>query len=85
MKYCQKCGGTVSEGAVKCDHCGCMVTDEDKANITLMILSFLIPIAGIILWPVKHKKAPKAARTYGLIGIISWAVVFVLNMIIMGM
>ena len=84
MKYCQKCGSTVAEGTVTCTNCGCMVADEDKVNVGLIILSILIPIAGVILWPVKHKKTPKAARIYGLTGITAWAVSFVLSMM-MGM
>ena len=47
---------------------------EDKANIGLCILSVFIPLVGIILWIAQHKQTPKAARTYGLCGIISWVV-----------
>jgi uncharacterized membrane protein len=37
---------------------------EDKSNIALAIVSFLIPIVGLILFFVKKKEAPKAAQTY---------------------
>ena len=68
MKYCSKCGNQVMDEAVICPKCGCPVENtgsvaqqnnnnnnvEDKANGGLIALSILIPIAGIILWPVKH-------------------------------
>ncbi len=93
--FCQKCGKEIMDEAVVCVHCGCAVNNsstpettvkenvvEDKANAGLVILSILIPIVGVILWPVKHGKTPKAALTYGLCGIISWVVSF---FILMGM
>lgn len=87
-KFCSKCGNEVMEEAVICPKCGCSLTNtinglqqnntnnnvEDKANGGLIALSILIPIVGVILWPVKHKETPKAAMTYGLCGIISWVV-----------
>ena len=85
--FCNHCGKEVMNEAVICPHCGCALKKdavtpsvEDKVSVGLMILSILIPLIGIILWPVKHKETPKAAMAYGLAGIISWAVAFVLLM-----
>lgn len=85
--FCNHCGKEVMNEAVICPHCGCALKKdsvtppvEDKVSVGLMILSILIPLIGIILWPVKHKETPKAAMSYGLAGIISWAVAFVLLM-----
>ncbi len=38
--------------------------DIDKPNIALDILSFLIPIAGLILYFVKNEKYPNSAKAY---------------------
>lgn len=91
MKYCQKCGKEIMDQAVVCPNCGCATgksaianNPDDKANGGLIALSILIPIAGVILWPVKHSKTPKAARTYGLCGIISWVVYFIFLMMVGG-
>lgn len=75
--FCQKCGKEISNEAVVCVHCGCAVDKtnndivSDKASAGLIVLSILFPLVGIILWPVKHKDTPKAAKTYGIVGIIS--------------
>ena len=58
------------------------VVEEDKANVGLVILSVFIPIVGIILWAVKKKETPKAAKSYGLAGLIVFIVNFVLSIII---
>lgn len=93
MKFCQTCGKEIMEQAVICPNCGCAVTQSsgkktqaqnDKANIGLLALSIFLPIAGIILWPVMHRKSPIAARTYGLTGIIAWVVYTVLLTILGG-
>ena len=79
--FCQKCGNEVIEDAVVCPSCGCAInkaeppvdlTGKDKLNIGLLILSIVIPIVGVILWPVKHKTEPKSAKIYGIAGIAAW-------------
>lgn len=55
-----------------------MPMPEYKANVGMVILSVLIPIAGLILAIVNWSKSPKAARTYLVAGIISWVVSFII-------
>lgn len=55
-----------------------MPMPEDKANVGMVILSVLIPIAGLILAIVNRSKSPKTARTYLVAGIISWVVSFII-------
>ena len=55
-----------------------MQKPEDKANVGMVILSVLIPIAGLILAIVNWSKSPKAARTYLVAGIISWVGRFII-------
>lgn len=58
------------------------VMEEDKTNVGLVILSVLIPIVGIILWAVKKKETPKAAKSYGLAGLIVIIVNVILSIVI---
>ena len=84
--FCQKCGKEVLDDAVICPFCGCAIkkdsinktvnTEGDNLNIALLILSIIIPIVGIILWPLKHKETPNSARIYGIAGIVAWVCYF---------
>ena len=88
MKYCSKCGQQVHEEAVICPYCGCAISNEiapqqasnDQVSVGLCILAALIPLFGIIYWPVKHKDTPKKAQACGITAIISWAISFVFLM-----
>ena len=76
MKYCQSCGAEVNENAAVCVKCGCSIQQEKKvdgsASVGLVILAVLIPLFGIIYWPVKAKDRPNCARACGIAAIISW-------------
>ena len=89
MKFCQHCGKEILDEAVICPGCGCSVqttNNTQTANVDesvsagLVVLSVLIPLFGVIYWPVKAKTRPKCAKTCGIAAIISWAVSFVLMM-----
>ena len=82
MKYCSKCGKELVDEAIICTGCGCAVVApesnpiEDKVSVGLCVLSAVIPLFGIIYWPVKHKTTPKKAQACGITGIIAWAISF---------
>ena len=84
MKYCSKCGNEMVDDAVVCPSCGCMVVEptspqlNDKANVGLCVLSALIPLFGVIYWPVKHKESPKKAQACGITALIAWAIYFLM-------
>lgn len=91
MKFCTKCGKEIFDEAVICPHCGCAVDtvqnnasqdnrSEDSVSIGLCVLAALIPLFGIIYWPVNHKKTPKKAQACGITAIVSWVVCFVILM-----
>ncbi len=86
MKFCQHCGKEVLDDAVICMNCGCSVTNnataevDQSVSVGLVILAVLIPLFGIIYWPVKAKSRPKCAVTCGVAAIISWAVYFIFMM-----
>ena len=89
MKFCSKCGKEILDEAVICPHCGCAVANfqskvaevvEDNISVGLCVLSALIPLVGLIYWPVQHKKTPRRARACGITAIISWAIAFIIIM-----
>ena len=59
MKYCNNCGKEVDDNAVICPSCGCAVASKnvevDKPSTGLNILSFLIPLVGLILYLSWHE------------------------------
>ena len=55
------------------------VPTEDKVNVGLVILSFFIPLAGLIIFFVKKKTSPKTANASGICALIS----FVINLVVM--
>ena len=84
MKFCQHCGKELLDAAAICPGCGCSVQTENKqvtdvdesVSVGLVILAVLIPLFGIIYWPVKAKERPKCAQACGIAAIISWVVYF---------
>ena len=52
---------------------------QKNTNIGLVILSVLIPIAGVILYFVKKDQEPQAAKNYLIAGVISFVITFVIN------
>lgn len=89
MAFCGKCGKEIDDEAVVCVHCGCptgvqplaaapAVDTEATATAGEKVLSFLVPLAGIILFCVNKNKKPKAAKTCLLVGVITWAICIIL-------
>ncbi len=44
----------------------------DEVSVGLCILSFLIPIFGIIYWVLKYKETPKKAKACGTAAMVAW-------------
>ena len=92
--FCSKCGKEIHDEAVVCIHCGCEVVntkaadveakEEDKVSVGLCILSFLIPLFGIIYWPLKHKSTPNKAQACGITAIVGWVINFIIIMLASG-
>lgn len=76
-KFCSHCGKEIMTQAVICPHCGCAATpaaEEDIPSKGLNILSFFIPIVGLILYCLSHDKTPNKAKEIGKWAIIGFAV-----------
>lgn len=54
---------------------------EDKANIGLAILSWFIPLAGLIIFIAQKEKSPKTAKVSGICALIS----FLLSLLVVGL
>lgn len=80
MKYCSKCGKELIDEAVVCTYCGCAVSgapigiknEEDEVSIGLCVLSYFIPLFGIIYWAIKHNDIPKKSKACGITALVSW-------------
>ena len=74
MKYCQHCGAQIHDEAVVCVTCGCSVAsiyhEPDVESTGLNVLSFFIPIVGLILYIVFNNKTPLKAKAIG-----KWALI----------
>lgn len=88
MKFCPHCGAEVNENAIVCTKCGCEVNntkpatrENDEISVGLVILSVLIPLFGVIYWPVKAKETPKKAKACGIAGLISWGVSILISVL----
>ncbi len=61
---------------------GNMPPQEEKASVGLAILSFIIPLVGLILFIVKKDKKPKTAKACGICALVSFIINIVLTVII---
>lgn len=77
MKFCSHCGAQIDDDAVICVKCGCQATAtkvplNDRPSVGFAILSFFIPLVGLILYLVWHTESPLKAKSCGkgaLIGV----------------
>ena len=70
--HCKNCGKEIEEGAYVCKHCGVATNiDYSKYNVEPndnigcfpMVISFVIPIVGFILYFAWKSNRPKSAKT----------------------
>ena len=85
MKYCNNCGKEVDDNAVICPSCGCAVASKnvevDKPSTGLNILSFLIPLVGLILYLSWQNSTPIKAKAVGKWALIGFCVAVGLSII----
>lgn len=54
---------------------------EDKLSVILIILSFCIPLAGVIIWAVKKSNEPQSAKTACYAAIAGFGLGVLINII----
>lgn len=83
MKYCSNCGKQVNDEDKICMHCGSKVgksqsTQPDSAGILSLLVSFLIPLFGLLVYGANHVVYPKKSRSC----LIAAGLGFLINLIL---
>ena len=78
--FCQKCGQDIEDNASACS--GCSASSESGKGIGWGILSFLVPIVGLILYFVFKKDKPKASKAC-LIGTLTGFVISIISLLLL--
>ncbi len=76
-RFCSYCGNEILPQAVICPHCGCAVAAAPEADIPstgLNVLSFFIPLVGLILYCIHQSKTPNKAKAIGKWSLIGFCV-----------
>ena len=95
MKFCSHCGKELMDEAVVCTNCGCAVNGanstanavagDDIPNSGLNLLSFFIPLVGLILYCTMQSKTPRKAKQIGVFALIGFIINLVLFVIVLSM
>lgn len=77
--YCKYCGQEIDDQAIICVHCGAQLgamkgTSQDVPSTILKVVSFLLPIVGLILFLVMMDDQPISAKSYGKMALIGFVV-----------
>lgn len=88
MKFCTHCGKELMDEAVVCTNCGCAVNGanslkgaaagDDVPNGGLNILSFFIPLVGLILYCTMQGRTPRKANQIGVFALVG----FIINLVL---
>jgi len=88
--FCTNCGEKHEVGQHVCLKCGKLLgeapqqtvyAEDDRSNVGLNILAFLIPIVGLIMWAIMNKKTPIKAKNIGMWALIGWGVGIAFNIL----
>lgn len=91
--FCNNCGKAIDDKAVVCIHCGVATPfssiqkeadlKNEKPNSGLMLLAFLVPIAGFIIGAIeKSNGKKKAGNAYIRMGAIAIVFYIVLSIVL---
>lgn len=79
--FCNKCGKQIPNDSKYCPECGVNISGQngrgDEGSFGYALLSFFIPIIGLVLFIVWNKEYPKRAKSclYGIIaGVVIWVI-----------
>ena len=91
LVHCRECGEMISETAPTCPKCGANQRPSGSASsgsvdldpsTGLNILSFLVPLVGLILYLVEKDKSPRRAKACGKWALIGFVVSIIFSIII---
>ncbi len=78
--YCNVCGNTCDPKASICVRCGAklnVTSSTDVPQTGLKVLSFFIPLVGLILYATKNSNEPNSAKAYGKMALIGFIINFI--------
>lgn len=79
---CRECGKEISSNATVCPNCGYKnINNQEKASFGILIICFLIPIVGIILFAINISSKPKYAKQCIISSILAPIIVIVITVI----
>ena len=79
---CKECGKEISSNATACPNCGYKhINNQEKASFGILVICFLVPIVGIILFAINISSKPKYAKQCIISSIISPIIVIVITAI----
>lgn len=91
MAYCKNCGQEIQDGASFCTNCGQQVNESnntctktnngDSVSSGFCVLSFFIPLAGLILYLCWHDEKPLRAKSCGKWALIGFIVSIIFSII----
>ena len=79
--FCSNCGKEIDDKAYVCPYCGVKVERADSSSVADAdsgskagwgILSFLVPLAGLILFLIWKNERPKTAKICGICALVSF-------------
>ncbi len=87
--FCKHCGAEIADEAVICVKCGkpgaempgTVSAENDKPSTGLNILSFFIPLVGLILYLTQKNQYPVKAKALGKWALIGWITGIVLTIV----
>lgn len=77
MRFCPNCGASVNGQPNPNPTYGQAYqqpAEPDVPSTGLQVLSFFIPLAGLILFIINQKEKPVSAKSYGKLALISWLI-----------
>ncbi|MBE6747734.1 MAG: zinc-ribbon domain-containing protein [Ruminococcaceae bacterium] len=85
--HCKNCGKNIDDSATYCINCGTRFDNninetDDRSSFWFAILSFFIPIVGLILFLIYEGKKPKRAKSAGKGALIGFITKIVLSIIL---
>jgi len=87
--FCKNCGNEVEDNAYVCPKCGAKMKQDEEPSVSKDsgskigwgILSWFIPLVGLILFCVWKNDRPQTAKVCGLCALISFVLNIVLSII----
>jgi hypothetical protein len=85
MKYCSQCGTANEDNYKYCGSCGKANDTQiinDRPDSFFNIISFFLPLLGLILYIINYEKYPIKANAIGKFSLIGLCVQFIIGILL---